>query len=102
MNCVLSAKATVLFIFNSRRMLLLVFIAIVIALFAFRAFKRDEFSYFGSHNFPSLFNDIGYGTGANCPSALADGKAQVLVHGYGRYQLHLYADVVARHNKLYP
>jgi len=34
----LSAKATILFILNTRRVLLLVFIAIVIALLAFRAF----------------------------------------------------------------
>jgi hypothetical protein len=41
MNCVLPAKAAVLFILNAGRMLLFVFVAIVIALLALRAFQRD-------------------------------------------------------------
>jgi hypothetical protein len=67
MNCVLSAKATVFFVLNTRRMFLLVFVAIVIALFALGAFQRDEFSYFRSHD---LFSYLITSTTVPAPTVL--------------------------------
>src|SRR5215210_2019416 len=49
-----------------------------------------------------LLRDLGDDAGAHGAAALADGEAQALVHGDGGDQLHLHADVVARHHHLHP
>src|SRR5262249_3390171 len=50
----------------------------------------------------SLFDDFGDDPGADGATALADRKAQPLIHRYRCDQLDLHRDVVARHHHLGP
>src|SRR5919197_3688893 len=89
----------------------------IVPLLAHRALERDDAAVSLRHGAPLmlapwqrarcpgsgllLLNDVGDHAGAHRPAALADGEAQLLLHGDGGNQLHLHGDVIARHHHLH-
>src|SRR5579875_1004662 len=84
--------------FEPVRMFLPVFRGRVIAIFAFAALQRDNFS----HDPCTLLDDLGDGAGAHGVPAFPDGEAQPLLQRHRRDQADLHRHVVPRHHHLHP
>ncbi len=97
MNCMLAAERAVLLVLHTGRVKTLVLVAIIVTLMANSAFKRNKFSW----HFYSLLDDFGYGSGADGAAALADGEAELLLHGDRGDELHVDRHVVARRHHLH-
>ncbi len=96
MNCMLTAERAVLLVLHTGRMKSLILVAIIVTLMANSAFERNKFSW----HFYSLLDDFGYGSGADGAAALADGEAELLLHGDRGDELHVDRHVVARRHHL--
>ena len=97
MNCMLAAERAVLLVLHTGRVKTLILVAIIVTLMANSAFERNKFSW----HFYSLLDDFGYGSGADGAAALADGEAELLLHGDRGDELHVDRHVIARSHHLH-
>ena len=85
----LAAETAVLLVLYARRVKTLVLVAIIVALIAFGAFERDEFS---GHFIIRLLDDFGYGASANGTATFADCEAELLFHSDRGDEVHVDRD----------
>ena len=102
MRLVLAAIRAKLLQFEALRRGPLIFRFAVVAVLAFAALKLNNLSRHGLLARSSLlFQNLRHRPGSNSSSAFADRKAQALVHGHRRDQLHFNRHVVPRHHHLH-
>ena len=89
----LAAERAVLLVLHAGGVKTLVLVAVIVALIAFCAFERDEFS---GHFIIRLLDDFGYGASANGTATFADCEAELLFHCHRGDQVHVDGHGVTR------